>query len=299
MHPSDKSGLPLQTKSNAETANNSNDKEISANPVIQVDGTGTATTSDSNDDRIKVNQSDRALERRLEIERKRSEKRRLELEKKSELEKQKALLEMVSKEEDKEVLVEEQEHEESDESETDNFTAGKIGNDLQRRLSQFEELRSQPMASSPLHDLPARPHVVTQEGKDHDDTLKKARELKEQKRQEEETRHRQAEEERTHRQAEEEKHQHDDKEEQKQPSLAEQRRKETLQKESLHKENLRKEATIKEAEKLQAKEELNYKMRLDLEIQKHNQSHHIFSYFRHRPVPLAKTTKKKPKKRKK
>ena len=220
-------------------------------------------------DRRSMLQSARAEQRRCEIEKKRQEKKELELMKSQEMAKQSMLIDELSsyKEET---------------NDKENTQERSIMSLMEEDSTSEEIVYNHSILMIPqsyyynVEDEPSKGESEVQ------DTIKKARELKE-KAQLEESRHKQV-----------------LLEEQRQRQLKEER--ERKHKKDLELvEDLKRENTIKDAGRnLKGKEELNYKMRLDLEAQKHQQRKspsHIFSYFCYLPNPPKQTKDKKKKQR--
>ena len=201
-------------------------------------------------------QSARAEKRRLEIERKRQEKKELEMQKAQELARQAELRERLAS------------YEEEPEINKENVEEKSIISLLDDGMQVPEETTDKPSAINLKellnYDEPSTTTPLMEKEPSESAVLRKAREARE-KAQMEEMKRRE--------------------------SLKEQQRLKELEEESQnkakaeqeHKEEIVREQSIKEiGKKLKGKEQLNYKMRLELEAQKFHQQRtpsHFFSYF--------------------
>lgn len=224
------------------------------------------TTSVS--DRRSMLQSARAEQRRREIEKKRQEKKELELIKNQEMAKQSMLMDELSSYKE--------EANDNENTQERSIMSLMAEDTTSEEIVYNHSILMIPQNYYNIEDEPSKDESEVQ------DALKKARELKE-KAKLEESRQKQV-----------------LLEEQRQRQLKEER--EIKHKKDLeHIEDLKREKAIKDAGRnLKAKEELNYKMRLELEAQKHQQRKspsHIFSYFCYLPNPPKQTKDKKKKQR--
>ena len=223
-------------------------------------------------ERRRALQSARAEERRREIEKKRAEKKELEILKKREEEKQAILTEQI--------ISLSQEQEEPREDNTDDMSVDETESDhvideMQLRLQRLESVSHQPtMLEFNGQQLERQ---LTQSEIEAQEAVKRARELREHIRQEETRKQKEME------------------EKEKEIALEKERQRHIEEQKKLSEETKR-EIAVKEAGKLHAKEDMNYKMHLELLAQNHSQkmsSSHVFSYFRYFPTPAKQSKKDK------
>ena len=217
-------------------------------------------------------QSARADERRREIEKKRAEKRELEILKKKEEEKQAILTEQITS------LSQEQELKEdnTDDTSVDETESDHVIDEMQSRLQRLESVSHQPTMMLEFNGQQLERQLTQSEIKAQE-AVKRARELREHIRQEETRKQKEME------------------EKEKEIALEKERQRHIEEQKKLSEETKR-EMAVKEAGKLHAKEDMNYKMHLELLTQNHTQkmsSSHVFSYFRYFPTPAKQTKKDK------
>lgn len=250
---------------------------------ISVEGEGQETLTETDPrQRRRSLQLARAEERRREIERKRSEKRELEQLRQEEEARKQELLEKLAKE------AKGSPEEEAGEGETKNNEAVLI----QEEDHQIADLEAQRQKDKNMLLLEYKGQLVERElsTAEHEaqEAIAKARQMRLRLRAEEEKKRRQQQEMEQERQRrlkeEEEQRAQNQKEEE------EEQKRKTVEK-------ARFQAVEEAGRKLKAKEEMNYKMRLELLTQRHYQqmSTHLFSYFRYVP-PATGTAKNKRKK---